>query len=148
MSQSSSPQFLHFDLCSQKFLLQFLFPFQPLSLLLKVHRNLLVIGQHQLVLLLGQVQRSKSVRLAVTVDVVGVEVVMQGQRRVGKGNVDRGGGWRQGRLVIMDAGQVLLHFLLMASVQLWSSVCGKDREVWRRLNVLFWVQLDHLMGDP
>lgn len=147
MSQSSSPQFLHFDLGSQQFLLQFLFPLQPLSLLLQVQRNLPVIGQHQVVLLFGQVERAKPVRLVVRVDVVGVEVMAQGQWRGGEGNVNRGRGWRQGGLIIVDTAQVLLPLPLLASVQLWPCVCGEDGEIWRWFNILFRVQLDHLVGD-
>ncbi|TNN75680.1 hypothetical protein EYF80_014043 [Liparis tanakae] len=46
----------------------------------QVDGNLPVIGQHQLVLLFGEVQRAKPVGLVVRVDVIGVEVVAQGKR--------------------------------------------------------------------
>lgn len=75
MSKSRHLQLLHFDLGSQKFLLQLLLPLEPLPLLLKVHCHLPVIGQHQFVLLFGQVQRAEALGLVMRVDVVRVDVV-------------------------------------------------------------------------
>lgn len=147
MSKSSSSQLLHFDFGSQQLLLQLLFPLQPLSLLLQVQGKLPVVGQHQFVLLLGQVEWAEPVRLLVGVDVVGVEVVAQRHRGGGERNVDRGRRGRDGRLVVVDAAWVLLHLPLLASLRLRLSVRGEHGEIWRGFDIFLGVQLDHLVRD-
>lgn len=97
--------------------------------------------------LFGQMQRPKPVVLMVSVDIVMVKAVAQGERRSDEGDVDGGGGGRYRCLVIVNTVQVLLCFLLMAFVQLWPCMSCKDGEIWWWFNILFRVQLDHLVGD-